>query len=125
MKTTDTGTVLLVEDDAPVRMVIQRILSNEGFKVIEADGGLSAISSCEDHTGPIDLLLTDVILPQLNGWQVADRVAATWPDVRVLYMSGYDENTVSESGVFASAGTFLEKPFTMSALLEKVRGVLE
>lgn len=118
-------TILLVEDDESVRMIAQRILADAGYTVLEAEGGLSAIDVCDDHSGPIDLLLTDVILPQLNGRQAAERIAATRPAIKVLYMSGYDDETIAQSGFFETDFTLLVKPFSVSDLLNKVCAVLD
>ena len=118
-------TVLLVEDDEAVRMIVRRVLADAGYTVLEADGGLSAMDAGENHSGPIDLLLTDVIMPQMNGRQVADRIAAGRPDIKVLYMSGYDDDTITQSGVLEADCTLLEKPFTVCGLLDKVCMVLE
>ena len=118
-------TILLVEDDESVRMIAQRILLDAGYAVLEAEGGLSAIDVCDDHSGPIDLLLTDVIMPRMNGWQAAERIAVTRPAIKVLYMSGYDNETINQSGFLKSDVTLLEKPFTVSDLLNKVCAVLD
>jgi two-component system, cell cycle sensor histidine kinase and response regulator CckA len=118
-------TILLVEDDESVRMIAQRVLIDAGYTVLGAEGGRSALDVCDYHSGPIDLLLTDVIMPRMSGGQVAERIAAIRPDTKVLYMSGYDNDTIAQSGVLEADVTILEKPFTVSGLLDNVRAVLE
>jgi PAS domain S-box-containing protein len=118
-----TETVLLVEDEDVVRALARRVLEQRGYRVLESRNGHEAIGIAETHEGPIDLLLTDVVMPGLRGHEVADRVAATRPAIRVVYMSGYADDALL--GRAAGGGShFLEKPFSGAALARKVREAL-
>jgi len=118
-------TILVVEDEAPVRALVDRVLAEAGYRVLLAGGGQAALDLAAGHDGPIDLLLTDVVMPGLSGRQVADALAAARPGLRVLYASGYTQNTIVHHGVLDPEVRFLAKPFTPSALLERIRAVLD
>ncbi len=118
-------TVLVVEDEDAVRSVIRRALQGAGYTVLEARGGADAIRLAEQHGGPIHLLLTDVVMPGLNGRQVAERVTALRPGARVLFVSGYTDDTLVRHGVHGEGLAFLQKPFTAEALNRKVRELLD
>lgn len=116
--------VLVVEDEAAVRRVMSRILTGAGYVVLEAGSAAEAVALMEEHPD-IDLLLTDVIMPQIDGKELADRLRAERPDLKVLFVSGYPQDEVSEEGRLASGLAFMSKPFTASALTTKVRAVLD
>ena len=118
------GTILVAEDEPGLRALIIQILRTQGYQVIEAETVADAIRLSETHPEEVHLLLTDVVMPQMGGRQLAEKVRAARPNIRVLYMSGYTENTVVNHGVLESEIDFLQKPFTFEALLDKVRGVL-
>jgi CheY-like chemotaxis protein len=117
-------TILLVEDEPSVRELARRILYGRGYNVLVAMDGPSAIEMVEHSQQHIDLLLTDVIMPGLNGQDVAERVRVLRPGIRVLFMSGYNEEAVLRDGVLAAGAAFLEKPFSPSELLNRVRRLL-
>jgi CheY-like chemotaxis protein len=117
-------TILLVEDEQSVRRLISTVLRKHGYQVLEAENGGHALLICEQHTGKIDLLLTDVVMPLLSGGQLAERLASIKPDMKVLFVSGYAERTMALHGVRAG-GAFLQKPITPDVLLRKVRAVLD
>ncbi len=117
-------TILLVEDEEVVREVAARILRSQGYTVLEATNGEEALRRCDEHRGPLHLLLTDVVMPQMGGQELARRVMALRPDVRVLYTSGYSD-TVMLRQEWEAHGVFLQKPFAVRELLGKVREVLD
>jgi len=118
-------TILLVEDDALVRDVVQRMLSGFGYTVLEAAGGDEALAICEKYTGSIDLLMTDVVMPKANGRQVAEHAARLRPRLRVLYMSGYTDEAIVKLGMLEPGLFFLHKPFSRDVVGRKVREVIE
>ncbi len=118
-------TVLIVEDEANLRRMACHYLENQGYKILEAADGAAAIQICVAHPGPIHLLLTDVIMPGMNGHEVAKRVVSLRPNAKVLYMSGYAENAIGHNGTLDEGTNLLQKPFTLQALKEKVREVLD
>lgn len=121
----DGEVVLLAEDDVAVRGLIRRILVNKGYRVIETEGGLDALDYIEGSSEPIDLVITDVVMPGIAGPELASRVAAGRPGTRVLFISGYAEETaLAEVEPRAGIG-FLEKPFDPDALTRKVRELLD
>ncbi len=118
-------TILLVEDEENLRRLARQYLVNQGYNVIDAPDGSTAIQISQAHKGPIHLLLTDVIMPGMNGRELANRVSPTRPEMRVLYMSGYTENHIGHNGTLDEGITLLQKPFTLPALKAKVREMLD
>ncbi len=120
-----TETILLVEDDEALRALIGEILGGYGYVVLQASGPEPGLRTAQSHPGAIHLLMTDVIMPQMNGRDLAARLHAVRPDTKVLYMSGYTDEAIGHHGVISPGTHFLQKPFAMKALLRKVRTVLE
>ncbi len=120
-----TERVLVVEDDPAVKDIAVRGLEAAGYQVRSASNGTEALAIAESLSEPIDLLLTDVVMPGMSGREVAEALRVRWPDLRVLYMSGYTENAMVHHGVLAPGVTLLPKPFSATALLEHVRNVLD
>jgi PAS domain S-box-containing protein len=118
-------TILVVEDEANVRRLGRQFLENQGYTVLEAADGAAAIEVSKAHPSPIHLLLTDVIMPGMNGRELAHRIASLRPDTKVLYMSGYTENVIGHNGTLDAGVNLLQKPFTLPALKAKVREVLD
>ncbi|HEX7117537.1 MAG TPA: PAS domain S-box protein [Longimicrobiales bacterium] len=120
-----TETVLLVEDEEAVRSLVRKILEQRGYCVLEARSGSEALALSAKHPGPIDLLLTDVVMPEMSGRELAERLLPDRPGTRVLFISGYTEDAVVRHGIQNTRISFLEKPFSPGALARKVREVLD
>jgi len=118
-------TILLVEDETNLRRLARQYLENQGYKILEAEDGAAALQIVDGYHGAIDLLLTDVIMPGMNGRELAARVTNLLPDVRVLYMSGYTENAVGQDGTLDAGINLLQKPFSLPALKDRVRELLD
>ena len=114
-------TILLVEDESSLRNLSRQFLEDQGYTVLEAAEGAAAIQICNSHPGPIHLLLTDLIMPGINGRELARRVCAVRPETKVLYMSGYTENVIAHNAILEEGIALLQKPFSLSTLRTKVR----
>jgi len=114
-------TILLVEDDPPIRRLIRRSLDGQGYQLLEACNGLEALGLLADHHGPIDLLVTDVVMPQMDGFTLGERLVESHPETRVLFLSGYADQSARVRHALKKVGSaFLLKPFTQSGLLQKI-----
>jgi two-component system cell cycle sensor histidine kinase/response regulator CckA len=120
-----TETILLVEDDQALRELVQEVLELAGYQVLEAVTGEAAISICEHREKTIHLLVTDVVMPEIGGPELAERLLALHPEMRTLYISGYADDAIVHHGVLAEGTNFLAKPFSPRALELKVREVLK
>lgn len=118
-------TVLIVEDDESLRKLARTVLKQKGYKVLEAENGEDALRVSEAYGVSIDLMMTDVVMPKMGGKEVAERLQPLYPQMKVIYMSGYTDNAISHHGVLAPGLNFLEKPFTPEGLARKVREVLD
>jgi len=116
-------TVLIVDDDTWVRMLTRDVLAAEGHRVLEASGGQEAIRIASEHPGPIDLLLTDVMMPGMNGCELAAALTAQLPRVKVMFMSAYDRDFLVARGLHPT-GPVVTKPFTVEYLARRVGMVL-
>jgi two-component system, cell cycle sensor histidine kinase and response regulator CckA len=119
-----TETVLLVEDEEMVREMTKEILQESGYRVIEAKHGQEALLVAEQHHGPIHLMLSDVVMPQMSGRELAEQLTPIRREMKVLYMSGYTDDAIVHHGVLDEGMAFIEKPFTPNALARKLREVL-
>jgi len=120
-----TETVLVVEDEGLMRDMIHRSLESQGYRVLSADSPSRALSEAADFQGRIHLLITDVVLPEMNGRQLQERLLESRPEIETLFMSGYSADIIAKRGVLETGVHFIEKPFTMRALTTKAREVLD
>ena len=120
-----TETILLVEDESAVRDLTRRCLEASGYRVLQAGSAEEALDAVSRHSGSLDLLLTDVIMPGASGPELSRRLLIDRPDLRVLYVSGYTDETIASQRLLADGASFLQKPFTPEALARKVRDVLD
>ena len=118
-------TVLLAEDEPAVRAIAQQALERHGYTVLAAPSGAAALALAAQHAATIDLLLTDVVMPGMSGRDLADRLTAQRPGIRVLYISGYTDNAIVRHGMLEPGLAYLQKPFRPHALVRKVREVLD
>jgi CheY-like chemotaxis protein len=117
-------TVMLVDDEEGVRKLVSAILQSNGYSVIEANNGQAALVAYEKNGHKVDLVLTDVVMPQLDGFELGDRLVEKNPDVKILFMSGYRDNRIGAAEARPQR-PFLHKPFTPDVLLAKVREILD
>ncbi|MEP6730991.1 MAG: ATP-binding protein [bacterium] len=122
---TNTETILVVDDDFWVRQVACRALRAKGYVVLDACDGQTALSVCEVHTGPIDLVLSDAVMPGMNGAEVVEKLRRVRPGIRAVFMSGYGGNEIMSRGIDASEVVFVQKPFTSVDLLSSIRKQLD
>ena len=118
------GTVLVVEDELAVRRLASRVLRARGYRVLEASNGGDALRLVDRHGGPLDLVLTDIIMPGLSGPALVERLLPGAPDLKVLYITGYSEEAIRQHGLLPAGGALLEKPFTAHQLAERVHAAL-
>src|SRR6266480_926878 len=118
-------TVLVVDDEPAVRVVTKRILQRSGYAVLDAAGGAEALDALREHPGPVHLLLTDVIMPDMNGREIARQVGGQRPGIRVVYMSGYSPEAPANDGLLDEGAAFVRKPFESGLLLQAVRRALD
>jgi CheY-like chemotaxis protein len=118
-------TVLIVEDDASLRALSARILEGNGYTVLLARNGLEALAIAGGHSGHIDLVASDVVMPKMNGRPLVEKLLETRKEMSVLFMSGYTDDEVMRRGVIDGRTAFLQKPFTPAQFAKKVREVLD
>jgi CheY-like chemotaxis protein len=119
-----TETVLLVEDEKPVRNLVRRVLEGKGYTVLEAGSGPEALIAAQQHPAPIHLLLTDVVMPGMSGWELAQLVTTVHPEIKVLCMSGYADDAILDRGALNPRAALIPKPFTVDVLASTLRDVL-
>jgi CheY-like chemotaxis protein len=118
------ATILVVEDEAGIRALVRKILRRQGYEVLEAANGQDALALCRDHGPRVELLITDVLMPQMGGPELVERLKTQGHEMKVLYVSGYTDDTSIYSGELPPGTAFLQKPFTLGSLLDKVKEVL-
>jgi PAS domain S-box-containing protein len=118
------ATILVVEDEAGIRALVRKILRRQGYQVLEAANGQEALALCRDHGRRVELLITDVLMPQMGGRELVERLQTQGHGMKVLYVSGYTDDTSVYSGELPAGTAFLQKPFTLGSLLDKVKEVL-
>ena len=118
-------TVLLVEDEPGVRALAETVLRKLGYKVLVADSGEAALKIWRERQGSIDVLLTDVIMPQMSGGDLAHKLREMNPRLKILFMSGYTDDMIASHGVLAGETQLIQKPFTAEALARRLRSVLD
>ena len=118
-------TVLIVEDDYGLLKLAQKVLQSCGYRILSAENGEEALKVGKEHEGQIDLMITDVVMPKMGGKKAVDRLQPLYPQMKVIYMSGYTDNAIVRHGVLAPGLNFLEKPFTPEGLARKVREALD
>jgi PAS domain S-box-containing protein len=118
-------TILLVEDEVLVRSMLRDILTANGYKVLEADHGGNALSAVVRHNGPVDLVVTDVVMPHMGGKELVEQLTSIYPNLKVVYISGYTDRAIIRQGSLDSGTRFLQKPFTPDVLAHTVRKVLD
>jgi PAS domain S-box-containing protein len=118
-------TILIVEDEEEVRKLAGKILEKQGYRILETYNGDSALLVCEGRNGPIHLMLADVVMPGMNGSELAKLLKPLHPEMKILYMSGYTDNAIVRHGVLEKGVNYIQKPFTMEGLVRKVREVLD
>jgi two-component system, cell cycle sensor histidine kinase and response regulator CckA len=118
-------TILVVEDDEPVGKMAERMLGGYGYRVLTARNGTEALEISGSYSGPVHLLLTDVVMPDMTGLDLAEQLKSRFPEIKVLYMSGYTDNVIADHGVLEKDVNFIQKPFSREGLGGKVREVLD
>jgi two-component system, cell cycle sensor histidine kinase and response regulator CckA len=116
--------ILIVEDEAGIRALVQKFLRKRGYQILEAANGEEAVAMLQGSKGTIDLLITDMMMPQMGGRELVERLRAEGRDLKILYISGYTDDASVYAAELPAGSAFLQKPFTLSSLLEKVRGLL-
>jgi two-component system cell cycle sensor histidine kinase/response regulator CckA len=118
-------TILLVEDQDAIRSLLAQILERKGYTVLPARDGREALLLSEKHMAEIDLMITDIVMPQMSGHELVCKLSATRPSMRILYISGYADRSLEQMGGASSEFAYLEKPFSPDVLMREVRAVLD
>ena len=120
-----TETLLIVENEAAIRNLLQMALQKNGYRVLTAESGREALDLINAHSGPIHLLITDVMMPDIDGPELVRRLSTLRPDTRTLFMSGYMDDALGEQGVLPSNVNFIQKPFSPRTIAQRVREILD
>ncbi len=117
-------TILIVDDEPEIRKLVSAMVGHFGYTVLTADSGEHALTLYKNHNGPVELLITDVIQPGMSGPMLADKLSAIQPDIKVLYISGYDNTHVVQKYVVEKGHALLTKPFSLDAMKQKLTELL-
>ncbi len=120
-----TESILLVEDEPTILRMTRMMLERKGYSVLSAATPIEAMEKAKEHSGSIDLLMSDVVMPVMNGRDLAEKIIALYPDIKLLFMSGYTEDIIAHQGVLDDGVAFIQKPFSLADMTEKVRNVLD
>jgi len=120
-----TTRILIVEDEEAVRKLVRRTLEKQGYHLLVAASGIEALELLRQHKRPVHLLITDVVMPQMGGRQLAEEMKAARPEIQILFISGYTEISIMRTGGLGKDEAFLQKPFTPMALARRVREMLD
>lgn len=120
-----TETVLVVEDEKMLLELAVTILEEQGYNVLSAESPEEAMTIAREYNNPIHLLVTDVVMPGMNGWELKEALAPLYPEIKTIFMSGYTADIIAHKGIIEKGTAFLQKPFTISVLTEKIRQVIE
>jgi len=120
-----TETLLIVENEAAIRNLLQMALRKNGYTVLAAESGREALDLVSTHSGPIHLLITDVMMPDIDGPELVRRLSTIRPETQTLFMSGYMDDALGDQGVLASSVNFIQKPFSPRMIAQKVRDILD
>jgi two-component system cell cycle sensor histidine kinase/response regulator CckA len=120
-----TETLLIVENEPAIRNLLQVALRRNGYTVLAAESGREALGLVRNHDGVIDLLITDVMMPDMDGPELVRQLSTIRPDTRTLFMSGYMDDTLGERGILSSNANFIQKPFSPRTIAQKVRDILD
>jgi len=118
-------TVMLVDDEPSLLNLIKRSLESRGFRVLTASSPAEALGLAEKHGETISLILTDVVMPGMNGWELSERIMSGYPKIKLMFMSGYAADIISPNGILPEGVTLLQKPFSMNDLAVKIRETLD
>lgn len=124
-ETSGTETLLIVENESAIRNLLQVALKRNGYTVLAAESGREALELVRNHTGAIHLLITDVIMPDMDGPELVRHLSTIRPDTRTLFMSGYMDDTLGERGILATSANFIQKPFSPRTIAQRVREILD
>ena len=124
-ETSGTETLLVVENESAIRTLLQVALRRNGYTVLTAESGREALELVRNHTGAIHLLITDVMMPDMDGPELVRHLSTIRPDTRTLFMSGYMDDTLGERGILATSANFIQKPFSPRTIAQRVREILD
>src|SRR5262245_5901660 len=124
-ETSGTETLLIVENESAIRNLLQVALKRNGYTVLAAESGREALEVVRNHAGAIHLLITDVVMPDMDGPELVRQLSTIRPDTRTLFVSGYMDDTLGERGILATNANFIQKPFSPRTIAQRVREILD